>query len=255
MIPAWRAVSECGVIKHGTDLCGSVNVFDEMSVGKMLEAAGIQLDSFHEGNGVPKRYIGSGVFLTVTYTDMDPVDFWTWPFGRKPKYTYNFREMHHTSSPYNTTRYQSARAERANSTHRHVEHHAGIMVLTLLEGVHGTYSLSHFLMALTIFLAMLQIAKTMVNTFLVKLYSWTRFSHVAAMHQFYQMDVSPDEEAAKEATAKGGVGFKALYAEGLDRQFRMAENCAMGTSDSTVPFKTRTGAGDAVESALLLGLE
>jgi len=202
-------VPTCGTADQGSEVCASTNVVDEISVRKLLEFANVSLEDVHEGNGVPKRYVGTALALSVEYTDMDPWDFWRWPFGRKAKYIYSVQELKNTQSKYNNTRYQFSQHYRSNhdGTKRRVDHHAGVLVLISPHGHFGTFSMAHFFITLTVSVAMLQVAKIFVNSILARVYSFIPgVRHVHAMHWYYSGDRSPHDQQLLQQMKEGNAG-------------------------------------------------
>mmetsp|Transcript_23821 Transcript_23821/g.43197 ORF Transcript_23821/g.43197 Transcript_23821/m.43197 type:complete len:497 (+) Transcript_23821:58-1548(+) len=164
------------------------NGADFVSLQHLLKIAGVDLDKAVVANE-SHRSLGMSLEIVINYDNMDRSEFWTWPFGRKPKYTYRIRR-----APYKFGEHVTVSREHILSENtRLLVRYTGILLQAKITGNMGSYSLSHIFISLTVIGSFLTILKVVMSAILVRCYA--KFGKGGAliasqMFQFYQEEKS-----------------------------------------------------------------
>lgn len=164
------------------------NGADFVSLQHLLKIAGVDLDKAVVANE-SHRSLGLSMEIVIVYDNMDHSEFWTWPFGPKPKYTYRIRQ-----APYKFGEHVTVSREHILSENtRLLVRYTGILLQAKVTGNMGSYSLSHIFISLTVIGSFLTILKVVVSAILVRCYA--NFGKGGAlvasqMFQFYQEEKS-----------------------------------------------------------------
>merc|ERR1719343_537634 len=111
----------------------------------MLDAAGVDLDAPLDKINSTRRLSGLSIDLEIYWTNLDPKDFWAWPFGRKTKYIYKFSEVPRKKrSRRDQLRFDVVQTGQDGET-RTVTRFTGILIQTTLHGQMGHYSVLHLI--------------------------------------------------------------------------------------------------------------
>eukprot|EP00931_Biecheleriopsis_adriatica_P081215 TRINITY_DN5454_c0_g1_i2.p1 TRINITY_DN5454_c0_g1~~TRINITY_DN5454_c0_g1_i2.p1 ORF type:complete len:483 (+),score=53.36 TRINITY_DN5454_c0_g1_i2:31-1479(+) len=182
-----------GVLQKGRT-CASTDDGDFYSVGLLLEAANISLQSI--------RTRGQGLILSIDFTDFDVDDFWSHPIGPKPKYVIRPHpfELAHGDS----LGEQEIRELDAN--HRHVYIKPCLKILMEhLTGQHAHFSLFRIVSLMVIFGTAAKIGSGIVNSLLTKCV-FRRLStlfHVYEMHNLAKYKCTTDDATYKQNRQEG----------------------------------------------------
>lgn len=170
---------------HSDHTCFSSGFGDIISLGVLLNAAGLKLDEPAGQSTV--RETGVVLKLDIWYTNGDPFDFYVPPVGPTPKYIIepNVLYMAGERTPAWIGR-QSIHDTDNKNRRRTLEYKTGIDVVVQVKGTLGSFDLFHFIVVLAVSMAMLSISKTLVNHILVRIYHKTPgFRHISVLHALH----------------------------------------------------------------------
>jgi hypothetical protein len=216
-MPQWERISphKCGAqVSASNRTCMSSVEGDYISIGVLLEAAGISLDepSAAEENRSLKRTLrhdGVIVQLGVAFTNMDPHDFWTFPIGASCKYTlYPNRAVYSGQDDSLNTRVTYS----ADGTHRVKTTSRGITLALDSDGTLGIMSFAHILTTIVVSTAVLAYGHLIVNYGLTEIYMRIPSrKHVGLLHALSVYEFTPTEEEMYERGVDGrGDDIKAF---------------------------------------------
>jgi hypothetical protein len=199
----------CGTADQNRSACFSNPTGDFIGLGTLLNAARVNIDVIQNTNSDPLRWRGLVLELEFTYTNQDPIDFWTWPWGTKMKYFITPRMLNFTHPEKEETYFSSygiSKVNYENNGHdRNVRLSKGIKILVRTEGQIGTFTMFHTLNYLVVSIGILAIGKFVVNMILVRLYDLFQASkHVHLMHEYHAREQVRNVKATKKTLQEGG---------------------------------------------------
>jgi len=193
----------CGGDSGGRDSCMSTSWGDYINLQTLLAASNMTIDKATMLRGAIMR-------LEIEFTNIDSVDFWTWPWGPKPKlivYPSQVRSSDHDIAEQIIVEYpalpwrgKDAVAESVSSqtyssrlgTERLIKHKRMLLIKTASRGSYGRFSYSSFLMHFVVCSAIVLYAKTIVNEGLIRIYGmFADLRHVTLLHQAETLKVTP----------------------------------------------------------------
>eukprot|EP00931_Biecheleriopsis_adriatica_P081214 TRINITY_DN5454_c0_g1_i1.p1 TRINITY_DN5454_c0_g1~~TRINITY_DN5454_c0_g1_i1.p1 ORF type:complete len:482 (+),score=44.58 TRINITY_DN5454_c0_g1_i1:89-1534(+) len=182
-----------GILQKGRT-CASTDDGDFYSVGLLLEAANISLQSI--------RTRGQGLILNIDFSDLDVDDFWSHPIGPKPKYVirpHPFELAHGDSLDEQDIR-------KLDANHRRVYIKPCLKILMEhLTGQHAHFSLFRLVSIMVIFGTAASIGSGVVNSLLTKCIfrHCSNLFHVYEMHNLAKYKCTTDDETFKQHRQEG----------------------------------------------------
>eukprot|EP00929_Paragymnodinium_shiwhaense_P002846 TRINITY_DN10315_c0_g1_i1.p1 TRINITY_DN10315_c0_g1~~TRINITY_DN10315_c0_g1_i1.p1 ORF type:complete len:542 (+),score=70.94 TRINITY_DN10315_c0_g1_i1:81-1706(+) len=176
-----RYQNRCGEGDGHAGSCMGTPFGDFIGLDVLLKAANYTLTK-------ENRRLGFVLMLNIVFTNCDPQDFWTWPFGFKPKVVYEPRVQAFSQEDFmqfevteNTTH------DRQTHKFRHV-----VLIKTSHEGYHARFSLSFLVSQLAIASTILGVSHLIVREVLVLVYKYTKsFKHVGLLFDVATRKVTP----------------------------------------------------------------
>jgi hypothetical protein len=203
----WDAYDDCGNCQAGDrSLCSSSEWGDLLSVGKILEAAGVSLDETADAladGGWPKRLKGTSIVMEVVATNEK--DYWSHPFfTMKYSYEYRFHEIALQGMSSN----RLTRIVNETSETRTVEQYNGIPMMIDHTGELRVVSFYQAAYAIVVSMAALKICKLIVDVGLMNLYSMCCRSKGSAfiaskMYKHYTEEYTPSQDEFTGAVRTG----------------------------------------------------
>mmetsp|Transcript_62117 Transcript_62117/g.175156 ORF Transcript_62117/g.175156 Transcript_62117/m.175156 type:complete len:474 (+) Transcript_62117:150-1571(+) len=167
--------------QHSGNASYSSHRGDVFSVGRLLKAAGIELDSARpEFGNLSARVTGLALTLDIIYDNLE--SFWQLPWGPKIKYVYRPYE---SSFGVREELYKTFVHHPSDAQSRVLERYTGIVLRVHTDGAMSQFSLVHFIYAIASFLALLKCADVIVERFLVPAYGL--FPCTAHIPQFFKI--------------------------------------------------------------------
>lgn len=188
----WQRVKVCK---------GAFSVFsDYMPITRVLRAMNTTLEDSREPGGPTHRRQGIEVMLEISYTNLDPFDFWQWPIGPKMKYTYRYHMISQRFGDAVKSYWWSSHGE-TFLKERVLKRYMGMQLTAVVNGRIGVFSFRLLLVTLAVHTSMVCLA----DIILKKIVLWIYFSFrgrlkkVSLMHQYYSFDESPPEDEFVDA--------------------------------------------------------
>lgn len=222
----WAGVRPCGTDYQNRTACFGTLSGDYVSVGMILDAAGIDLDG--EDN---VRYHGLTLELGIRYTNMDPRDFWLGrPVGPKFKYVIEPKPLKMASvGSGDFGAWEVRYSQELEPSQRTLSSKRGLVIATRIKGELGQIVLFHAALTISIALALFRIGQLVINHGLVTLYAnFADAKHVKVMYDLWHEDVTPAEEVVQEHISGGNVHN--IFAAEREHQQRRA-NKALGLDE------------------------
>eukprot|EP00931_Biecheleriopsis_adriatica_P060666 TRINITY_DN36442_c0_g1_i1.p1 TRINITY_DN36442_c0_g1~~TRINITY_DN36442_c0_g1_i1.p1 ORF type:complete len:485 (+),score=57.29 TRINITY_DN36442_c0_g1_i1:59-1513(+) len=171
---------------------------DFISVQQLVQLAGVDLDEQVVANE-SYRSLGVSIDLEIEYDNME--NFWSWPWGRKPKYTYRFEHAPYKSED----RMAVSKIQAFSENKRLLVRYTGILLQARITGAMGFYSLTHIVINLTViasFVAALKIMVSSIAVHLFALYGEPEGVTASRMYTYYAEEASPQETEFGEVMAR-----------------------------------------------------
>eukprot|EP00929_Paragymnodinium_shiwhaense_P002847 TRINITY_DN10315_c0_g2_i1.p1 TRINITY_DN10315_c0_g2~~TRINITY_DN10315_c0_g2_i1.p1 ORF type:complete len:501 (+),score=62.11 TRINITY_DN10315_c0_g2_i1:68-1570(+) len=176
-----RYHASCGNNTGTPGSCMGTPFGDFIGLNVLLDAANYSMSE-------EDRLRGFVLTLNIVFTNCDPQDFWTWPFGFKPKVVYEPRVQAYSQEDF----MQFEVTE--NTTHDRQTHkfmHV-VLIKTSHEGYHARFSLSFLVSQLAIASTILGVSHLIVKEVLVLAYKYTKsFKHVGLLFDVATRKVTP----------------------------------------------------------------
>eukprot|EP00928_Gymnodinium_smaydae_P078979 TRINITY_DN63017_c0_g1_i1.p1 TRINITY_DN63017_c0_g1~~TRINITY_DN63017_c0_g1_i1.p1 ORF type:complete len:475 (+),score=64.16 TRINITY_DN63017_c0_g1_i1:79-1503(+) len=204
-------------VSASRETCMTTRYADYISLGLLLRAAGINLS---EGSAIATetnrtlREDGVIMSITTSFTNLDPRDFWSWPFGSMSKYTlYPTRSKHSDADDAISTRVSYSE----DGKYRTTISSRGVLILVDGTGTLADFHLLACLTTLVVCSAVLAYSRKFVNYVLIKVYGWTQaLRHVAFLHGISVHTLTPlDIEVSCDISAKE---YETLQAKAFQEQ-------------------------------------
>eukprot|EP00928_Gymnodinium_smaydae_P002246 TRINITY_DN10795_c0_g2_i1.p1 TRINITY_DN10795_c0_g2~~TRINITY_DN10795_c0_g2_i1.p1 ORF type:complete len:520 (+),score=54.52 TRINITY_DN10795_c0_g2_i1:68-1627(+) len=177
----------CGSISGRGDTCMNTPDADFISLRVLLEAADFNLTA-------EKRLDGFVLQLNAYVTNADPADFWTWPFGFKPKIVYEpVVEKYNAGHDYLQFEDDINRIPH-NKRRIHIFNRAALIKVNI-HGEYAEFKISWFFSQLAIASTILGIAHMLVRSGLGLVYSWFRpTKHISLLLEAASKKATPHTE-------------------------------------------------------------
>jgi len=168
---------------------------DLLPLHVLLAAAGLSLDHLekHVTFSAPLRFWGAGLDIDIEYSDTDYTEFWTeGDWGPTPKFVIRPRTMPGYLQQYYERRVDAILDEATLS--RVVPRDDGVRITVSGHGERIDFGVSHIITSIVVALGTMKVAKLVVDSLLVRLYSvipgweWT-----SVLHKHYTSRSTPDE--------------------------------------------------------------
>jgi len=202
LLPTARADKACGDVLpkqyHGHEfmdsgMCVSTDWGEFYSVATLLRAVNVSLDGEDD-----LRSRGLYMDLHITFTNIDLVNFWSWPFGYYPKYVVE---------PVVTVR--GTEQEVQFATCADVEGvdcimRRGLAARFTVKGHFGSFSLFHAITKLSIAFLCLGACKIIISKGLVNVYGlFQSYRHIPVLHSHAEFEDHDFQEIAKKLLEEG----------------------------------------------------
>jgi len=168
---------------------------DLLPLHVLLAAAGLSLDQVvkHKIFSAALRFWGAGLDIDIEYSDTDYTEFWTiGDLGPTPKFVIRPRTMPGVLPQYYVRKVDAILDEETLS--RVVPRDNGVRIAVSGRGERIDFGVAHIITSIVVALGTLKVAKLVIDSLLVRLYSvipgweWT-----AVLHNHYTSRNTPDE--------------------------------------------------------------
>jgi len=171
---------------NGSDTCMSTQAGDYMSIGLLLKAANMSIDTI--------RVHGGAMELGLTFTNMDMSDFWSYPIGPKAKYVYRPREQLLGFNEGSQDIFWTELEDITETSQRKVVKPC-LLIAVNFKGERGVFDWLTLMTRLTVCSAALALSHFVVDNILVTLYKRSEsMKHVHALFEVYKQKESPEDE-------------------------------------------------------------
>jgi len=147
----------------------------------------------HSIHSAPRRFWGAGLDIDIEYSDTDYTDFWTkGSLGPTQKFVIRPRPMTGEEQQYYERRVDAIFVEETLT--REVRTDRGVQITVSGQGERIDFGVAHIITSIVVALGTLKVAKLVVDSLLVRLYSvipgweWT-----SVLHTHYTSRSTPDE--------------------------------------------------------------
>eukprot|EP00928_Gymnodinium_smaydae_P002244 TRINITY_DN10795_c0_g1_i5.p1 TRINITY_DN10795_c0_g1~~TRINITY_DN10795_c0_g1_i5.p1 ORF type:complete len:496 (+),score=56.46 TRINITY_DN10795_c0_g1_i5:73-1560(+) len=234
----------CGSTSGGGDTCMNNPYADWFSLRVLLEAADFNLTA-------QKRLDGFVLQLNAYVTNADPVDFWTWPFGFKPKIVYE-PVVQKYSGGHEYLQFEGVlhHSHFDEGQRMHVFNRAALIKVSM-HGNYAEFKISWFFAQLAVASTILSVAHMLVKSGLGYAYSWYRpTKHISLLLQAASTKATPhtedlceiDDQAKMFEVLEGGrTGLYLPASISLDKHRELVQTSPASRSAS----KSRPGSFDS----------
>eukprot|EP00441_Pelagodinium_beii_P001593 CAMPEP_0197687114 /NCGR_PEP_ID=MMETSP1338-20131121/103535_1 /TAXON_ID=43686 ORGANISM="Pelagodinium beii, Strain RCC1491" /NCGR_SAMPLE_ID=MMETSP1338 /ASSEMBLY_ACC=CAM_ASM_000754 /LENGTH=499 /DNA_ID=CAMNT_0043269163 /DNA_START=12 /DNA_END=1511 /DNA_ORIENTATION=- len=204
-LSSWKEFPDCG------EDCFSTGFADFIPLKTLLEAADISLDQELTGGGnLTRRWWGTNVLLDIEYSNINSWDFWLnwWP---KPhmRYTYNVSKLDDYATHAETSHNGEGQVKTAVSHKRQLVRYSGVNLIVRVHGQVAQFYLNYFLRTMAVFVVVIQIAVSLVDTLVLRCYRCLPgFTHLPAMYRYFRYSETLDHQWIKDNGLKGLKEFK-----------------------------------------------
>mmetsp|Transcript_109338 Transcript_109338/g.348941 ORF Transcript_109338/g.348941 Transcript_109338/m.348941 type:complete len:429 (-) Transcript_109338:397-1683(-) len=169
---------------------------DYIPLRVILAAAGLDLDHVqkHLLHSAPVRFWGAGLYIDIEYSDTDHTEFWTkGNLGPTQKFVIRPRPMPGKLQHY-YERKVDAILDDEETLSRVIPRDNGVRITVSGHGERIDFGVAHIITSIVVALGTLKVAKLVVDSLLVRLYSvipgweWT-----SVLHTHYTSRSTPDE--------------------------------------------------------------
>lgn len=182
---------------------------DSIAIGKLLEIGNISLDDSNnwnsEGSNISLRFTGLLLNLDIYYENNDPDDFWSWPYGKKHKYTYKVSRVRLPSIMWAQPKsiLSSSKDSSSGKLERVVVKRAGIDIRVRVHGSHGSYSVMGAFQSLVVSTTIVTLTGFLINHGLSRIYRCLpKTKTLAMMFEWYKYDESAPEHEVRQKVRK-----------------------------------------------------